>query len=711
MLSEFPSHGHGQHRWLLGDWKRTAPGAQRASPGYGSRVLKSLSRSKRKYGATGCAAQLLTPSWRSKSLIHEALSLQTASSDVVRGVRNGRCTSSASNETRRPGQYCLMPTGDAFRRPVTPSPARSGPLDTPFGPPDTESPPTDQPWSAEAGFTDFDWAFVRCFPAASRWATEILLAATRRDQHQTVVEGEAAFTYLVTLRDAMVSAATDVTTTYDATSWLYLIRRLNPLALALASSDSLQYQSDETERVAENLAGNADGELVDFRATAVSTDVSMRLARLMALALMANSLESAIRSANKGVKYLVRRNRKPRPVESDSLREALREFDLRNNWRSADEMPRLETITGDVFSGDPPMLVAYRLKDGIAPDQTWSGPFRGSTLATEPVQFTVRAFTTNTPTRSVLGEHGVLENLDAPSVSASLIIFGNALLHHVINHHPEAGQSLPHFGTLHRTTSALLDDLDDALGKLDIAQWLAANGQAALTSVEIISNVRGLYEHGRRSLPGPILRECHGEIVIDAWAYVWHLIDALQLSPQRGGAIANLNATQFELATQALIDASVYAPPPELRDLRGRTLRRNGQSITDADAILVAGGKAFLVSCKNFVVRLDYMAGEYTAARNARSRLESALDDWRSKIATLRATPTGDNYDLSGYEIEGFILLPELLFTPRSDSRELLRFGRPDLFFTRVESYAQFAATLEMARWPRFGPQSLPHCE
>lgn len=585
-----------------------------------------------------------------------------------------------------------MPSGDAFRRsPVdhaeVPSTGR------------TRREPVRQPWLTRDGFSQYDEAFVRCYPAARRRAMGQLIDTLSAPQDEAVLEGEAAFTYMVSLRESMVAATTEVAAAYHSTSWLYLIRRLNPIALAFVESGVTEYKSDEMERVAENLVGNAQGAVLDLPSSTVSTHVSMNLARLMALAGMVDSLEGAIRSATKGVKYHVRRNHRPRPFESDALRNALDEFDLRSSWNSAERTPRLDADSGDEFDGDPPMLAAYRFHHGLAHDRVWEGPFRAAEPTTEPVQFTIRAFTTGDETYAVLGRDGVLATFDDPGLAASLIVFGNALLHHVLDGESEAGICLPHLATLWRPTQHLLTDLSATLSKPVVANWLADNGQALLSAADVLESIRGLHEHGRRSLPGPVLHDLDENTLIDVWAYTWHVTDGLKISPHTGGVVANLSAEQFELATQALIDSSLFASPPGLRELRGRTLRLGGRAITDVDAILLASNKVFLVSCKKFSIRVDYLAGEYTAARNARQRLEAALDEWRERLEVLRGAPRGDNYNLEGYEIDGFILLPQLVFTPRSDSRELLRFGDPNLFFTRVESFDQFAATLEMARW------------
>ncbi len=589
-----------------------------------------------------------------------------------------------------------MASGDSFRRASSNLPVRH--MGATSEPVLVSTTPGSEPRS-RADFEAFDESFVRYYASARRSATDALLRSLPRVNNGDVLEGASAVDYLVDLRQKLVEATTDAARHYDSRTWLELIRRLTPHALAFAEYGTMRPQGDSIQRVAENLVGTAQGTYLDLTSPRVPVDVSMRLARLMALAAEVNNLENAIRSAGKGMKYQVARTRRPRPYDSEELSAALDEFDLRSNRASVDHATRLEEIDVDDFDADPPLLVAYRFHPGLAADQAWDGPFRSAPPREEVVKFTVRSFTTGDEKYTALGHGGVLASFDQPEAVASLMIFGNALLLHVLDYAEDAGNSLPHTGLLKIDAEEFLSCVHKVLERPRVAAWLAEAGQRIPSADQVLAHVQGKYVHGRRSFPGPILQQHDTQITVDVWAYAWHVTHELKLSPQTGGAVANLSAEQFELATQELIDKSVLAPPRELRELRGRTLRLNGKSITDADALIVADKKLFLVSCKKFLIRADYLAGEYTVVRNGATRLNAALDEWRERISTLRASPVGDNYDFSGYEIDGFVLLPELVFTPRSDSRELLRFGRRELYFTRVESYSQFATVLEMAGW------------
>ena len=124
---------------------------------------------------------------------------------------------------------------------------------------------------------------------------------------------------------------------------------------------------------------------------------------------------------------------------------------------------------------------------------------------------------------------------------------------------------------------------------------------------------------------------------------------------------------------------------------------RVGAHVVDVGALRVASNPdAPRLSSKAVAVLIELVrnAGDTVT----RDRFLDVV--WKDRVTTLENSPIGDNYDFSGYDIHGFIVLPELMFTPREDSREIIHFGQAELFFTKVESFGQLAATLEMASWP-----------
>jgi hypothetical protein len=77
-----------------------------------------------------------------------------------------------------------------------------------------------------------------------------------------------------------------------------------------------------------------------------------------------------------------------------------------------------------------------------------------------------------------------------------------------------------------------------------------------------------------------------------------------------------------------VIDASAWRPSPDIRKLKGRTLRHRGRNITDIDAIGTSGNRLLLISCKSRVKNLLYDAGDYREVRNAATYLVDAAAEW-----------------------------------------------------------------------------------
>jgi hypothetical protein len=68
---------------------------------------------------------------------------------------------------------------------------------------------------------------------------------------------------------------------------------------------------------------------------------------------------------------------------------------------------------------------------------------------------------------------------------------------------------------------------------------------------------------------------------------------------------------------------------------------------------------------------MDYDAGDYRTSRNATSALVEDIGKWLALLATLRANPQGDNYDLRGHKLEGVLLTPMLLYLPLEHAERL----------------------------------------
>ena len=163
-------------------------------------------------------------------------------------------------------------------------------------------------------------------------------------------------------------------------------------------------------------------------------------------------------------------------------------------------------------------------------------------------------------------------------------------------------------------------------------------------------------------LQGPVVRSCGELIYLDLASATMRLNRAFQF-PRVAGASANMRAEHFEGSVQSVIDRSRWADSTT-RVLHGRTLRHQGRSVTDVDAIGVGENKLLLISCKS-VLYAEYDTADYRVLRNAADVVQKAVAAWDEVCSFLRDHRIGDNYDFSVYqEIIGVVCTPVVVYVP-----------------------------------------------
>ncbi|WP_148286985.1 hypothetical protein [Curtobacterium sp. B18] len=544
--------------------------------------------------------------------------------------------------------------------------------------------------------TDLEKLLIRARPGASEWARGILKAAIRESgREREILEGVAAYEYFVGVRASMMRRIAESIDVFGSVTWLKLIRALNHRVL------KLEYFQAEVEalsilQIATNIAGTA-------RATetreqvAIEPRSAMRLARLLEVAYLVEQSEWGIRSATKGVRYITSAEELPTQYQSNSLISILREFDLRNSWRSVErwttELSRDEVT-------DPPIyriLNAYSYQDGYLADNAWD-----STVALEPKhgfhQFTLRIEEAKGPSRDPL-DPGVLEAFERPIEVVATTILGRLMLQKVLEDGLALYPDLTQRGLMTMGMEDLRSDLDAEINKQLVQKWLDSHAQTGQNAERCLQVVKSMYRPLERSYPGPILYEEGENAIVDVAALTWHASVELRINARHGGRLVNIGAKRFEDVTQALIDETSYKPEPTVRDLVQRKLRFNGKDVTDIDAIVQFDRRLFLISCKRTLVGVNYIAGEYREMIAAKSRIEQALDEWADRLAFFKDHPIGDNYDFSDFSLNGLVLVPEMIFTPDARAREITPIGVAGLGVTGLETIDQFASILEMASW------------
>jgi hypothetical protein len=159
---------------------------------------------------------------------------------------------------------------------------------------------------------------------------------------------------------------------------------------------------------------------------------------------------------------------------------------------------------------------------------------------------------------------------------------------------------------------------------------------------------------------GPAIRTEGRVVCMDLYAATMMLHQFAEFHTQ-GGIKGDLRGRDFERAVQAVIDLSSWAPPPDLRQKVGQTIRIGGKDVTDLDAIGLKGRRLLLVSCKSRIYSEAFDQGDPQAIGATASVVKDALKRWREIKSILEANPQClKGFDLSQFEILSIVCLPHV---------------------------------------------------
>lgn len=172
---------------------------------------------------------------------------------------------------------------------------------------------------------------------------------------------------------------------------------------------------------------------------------------------------------------------------------------------------------------------------------------------------------------------------------------------------------------------------------------------------------------------------------------VSRLIDTTVARAQEGSG-ANIWGAAFESAIQDLIDQSAWRPPSNLTHLIGRMIKKDGQAITDIDAVAFAQDTLILIDAKAFGVSGALARGEYSAILTMRERVEAASAAWRDRIAVIRQDPSLLGVHVpDGTAIDGLVILPFVPYVHPGAATE------PVLSLLRASSVSELIAVMMLA--------------
>lgn len=163
----------------------------------------------------------------------------------------------------------------------------------------------------------------------------------------------------------------------------------------------------------------------------------------------------------------------------------------------------------------------------------------------------------------------------------------------------------------------------------------------------------------------PLRRLAGDAFLVDLYGASEGLLRLLGRPESIVGAQANYWSEHFEEHLQRMIDTTTWAPPPKIRELHGRTLRIEGEDVTDIDAVGVRGSTLLLVSAKGRAFTDAYDRGTHASIREALDHALRAHESLLRVLHRLRERPVGDNYDFTAFStITGVVAYPFLPFVP-----------------------------------------------
>jgi hypothetical protein len=462
-------------------------------------------------------------------------------------------------------------------------------------------------------------------------------------------------------------------------SWLFWLRRLPIDVFSTGPADSKLYCRALAEVMSSWTTVPEHFGAKSFRSVipVISDSQLESLMKLCSAARLLSTVHSVIRRAGKGqsVRWL---HGLPSPVPEAELDEMIRLYDERTlsqlGFRSGIQSYRFQpffTKKTEPGSWEQCALVVRELPE-ISDVTYWRGPvsaFKSTQI--RPGAFEAGLMTTANLRRLLSSSRGAATRPDFRRLTSLLILLRVAFLT-TFNGSGAEWSALPGVGYLVLSSSDLFEAIHAGLSALsaDLLEIMPEN--VATDAGQVLADVAAIEARSWPLTRGPILRAAGDQTAIDVNAATYRIDDLMTISGSGGGALANVRGTHFEHFVQDMVDQTRWAPMAALRELRRRTLRHNGISITDVDALAASGPTLLLVSCKSVPYTYEYDRGDYAAVRNVRTYIERADIEWQQRVEKLRHAPRGDNYNFEGYEIYGVVCTPFVVFVHRPQTRVII---------------------------------------
>ncbi|HMI84037.1 MAG TPA: hypothetical protein VK550_08070 [Polyangiaceae bacterium] len=152
----------------------------------------------------------------------------------------------------------------------------------------------------------------------------------------------------------------------------------------------------------------------------------------------------------------------------------------------------------------------------------------------------------------------------------------------------QRGYLLEDGSLVRRTIDQMLREDRDFLGAL-------ISTRTPLDGSDFLRRAAQIVGHSWPIQAGPLVRR-DGQVICLDFAAATARFEAGRVFPRVNGEIPNARAAHFETAVQRIVDSTDWRPSDDLACMRGRTLRRDGQKITDLDAVGARGSTLLVIS-------------------------------------------------------------------------------------------------------------------
>lgn len=462
-------------------------------------------------------------------------------------------------------------------------------------------------------------------------------------------------------------------------SWLFWLRRLPIDVFSSGPADSKLYCRALAEvmsswtTVPEHFGAKSNRSVIP----AISDSQLESLMKLCSAARLLSTVHSVIRRAGKGqsVRWL---HGLPSPVPEAELDEMIRLYDERTRsqlgFRSGIQSYRFQpffTKKTEPGSWEQCALVVRELPE-ISDVTYWRGPVSAfKSTQVRPGAFEAGLMTTTNLRRLFSSSRGVATSPEFRRLASLLILLRIAFLTMFSGSGAE-WNALPAVGYAVFPSAELFESIHVGLSALsaDLREIMPEN--VATDAGQVLADVAAIEARSWPLTRGPVLRAAGDQTVIDVNAATYRIDDLMTIPGKGGGGLANVRGIHFEHFVQDMIDHTRWTPKAALRQLRRRTLRHNGISITDVDALAASRSTLLLVSCKSVPYAYAYDRGDYASVRNVRTLIERADREWQQRVEKLRHAPLGDNYSFEGYDIYGVVCTPFVVFVHRPQTRVII---------------------------------------